>query len=151
MAKKLTTPTIPAKKLFLKITAAEAPLVFLRGRVPACVDVSEWLLHVCIEAEDHGIDGHASPATILSVRELGTVVADLDETDLIIAIPEDGKLDPAPYAKLAREHGRDVIVVDVGTAGPPLPGYDHVAVTEAITDEDWYAVAAEIERAAVAF
>lgn len=145
--KKNTVPTVTAKKLFLKITAAEAPLVFLRGKTPACVDVSEWLLHVCIEADDHGISGHTNPSIVGSPIELEEYVGDLVGSDLIIAIPEGRSNDPAPYIKLARGKGRDVIVVDVGTAGEMIDGVEHVAVTESITDEDWYAVASEVERA----
>ena len=145
--KKNTVPSVTAKKLFLKITAAEAPLVFLRGKTPACVDVSEWLLHVCIEADDHGIPGHTNPSIVGSSMELEEYVADLDGSDLIIVIPEGRSSEPAPYVKLARKHNRDVIIVDVGTAGEPIAGVEHVAVTEEITDEDWYAVAAEIEKA----
>jgi hypothetical protein len=145
--KKNTVSPITAAKLFLKITAAEAPLVFLRGKTPACVDVSEWLMHVCIEADDHGISGHVNPTIVGSATELEEYVSDLDGSDLIVAIPEGRSSEPAPYIKLARKHNRDVIIVDVGTAGEKIDGVEHVAVTESITDEDWYAVAAEVERA----
>lgn len=144
--KKNLVPTIDAKKLFLKITAAEAPLVFLRGKTPACVDVSEWLMHVCIEADDHGIPGHISPSIVGGLDELDDCVGDLDGSDLIIAIP-DSVTDPAPYIEAARAANRDVIVVDVGTAGLRIDGVEHVAVTESITDEDWYVVASAVEKA----
>lgn len=146
----MTAETVSVTKLFVKIAAAEQPMVFLRGGRPRTTEVSEWLLHAMIEAESAGEKlAPNAPSIFEDLAEFRQYGPDHNLTDVAIVLPLNRDDDPTLYIAEAKRQGRESIVVDVGEARSKITtrGVTHVAVTEDVGDVDWWRAVDAIQKA----
>lgn len=144
--------TITVSKLFVKIADAELPMVYLRGPKPKTTEVSEWVLHAIIEAEDAGeVLAPRAPSIFVDLAEFRQYGPDHNLTDVAIILPRSDKDDPTLYVAEAKKQGRDVIVVDVDEARDLITtkGVTHVAVTEDVSEVGWWQGVDELAMAKI--